>query len=131
VPSGVASAPAQRLTAIQDPKDFIERLSQLDDCLTRGDICESVAWPESGADSDHTFPQGCTLCIAKLRGPSPIRQESFSGALVNKLIQDALEQLSGAESRLVERWIGVARKKRLGHRYSSEWIGSPFKARVR
>jgi hypothetical protein len=39
--------------------------------------------------------------------------------------------LRRAQSGLVECWIGVSREVRLSHRYSSEWIGSPFSARAR
>jgi hypothetical protein len=69
--------------------------------------------------------------IAELRCPGAVWQESGAGTLINELIKDALQQLGGAESSLVECWIGVSREERLSHRYSSEWIGSPFNARVR
>ena len=69
--------------------------------------------------------------ITKLRRPGAVRQESGAGALVTQLIKDALQQLGGAKTSLIQRWVGVSRKVRLSHRYSSEWIGSPFSARVR
>jgi hypothetical protein len=39
--------------------------------------------------------------------------------------------LGGAKTSLIECWVGVPREEGLSHRYSSEWIGSPFNARVR
>jgi hypothetical protein len=83
VPSGVASAPAQRLTAIQDPKDFVECLTQLNHRLTRGNISKPIPWPKCGAHGDNTLAQGCPVRIPKLRCPSAIRQESGAGALVH------------------------------------------------
>jgi hypothetical protein len=91
VPSGVASAPAQRLTAIQDPKDFVERLTQLNHRLTRGNIGKPISWSKRGAHGDDALAQRGTVRVAKLRCPGSIRQESSAGALVDELIKDSLE----------------------------------------
>jgi hypothetical protein len=91
VPSGVASASAQRLTAIQDPKDFVECLTQLNHRLTRGNIGKPISWSKRGSHGDHALAQRDTLRVAKLRCPGAIRQESSAGALVDELIKDSLE----------------------------------------
>jgi hypothetical protein len=69
--------------------------------------------------------------VAKLRRPFAVRKESRTCAFIHQIVKDLLQQLSGAEPSLVKGWIGVSRESWLSHRYSSEWIGSPFSARAR
>jgi hypothetical protein len=112
--------PAQRIAAIQDAKDLVERFAKLGHRFTRGDIGETISRPKGGAHGNNTLSQRYSVGIAKLRRPGAVGQESGSGSLVNEFIKDPLEQLGCAEPGLIERWIGVAREVGLSHRYSSE-----------
>jgi hypothetical protein len=92
--SGAIARPdttTERLSAIQDAKNLVERLAQLDHRLTRRDVGEPVSGPECSANRDDSFAEGGSVSIAKLRRPGTVGQESGAGALINQLIEDALK----------------------------------------
>jgi hypothetical protein len=84
------------LSAIQDAQDLIERLTEFNYRFARGDVGESVSWPECSANCNDALSQGEAVRVAKLCCPGAIWQESGAGTLINELIEDALQQLGGA-----------------------------------
>jgi hypothetical protein len=67
---------AQRRPTIQDPQHQIECLPEFRDCCRVDHIGKSVAWAQSGANSDSTPPECLPPCVAKIGSERAIGSEA-------------------------------------------------------